>query len=46
MQWLEALTWIDLLVIGIIVLSTLLSLFRGLIKEIASLAIWVLAIVG
>jgi len=46
MHWLEALTWVDLLVIGIIVVSTLLSLFRGLIKEIASLAIWVLAIVG
>ncbi|MBU3720450.1 MAG: CvpA family protein [Burkholderiaceae bacterium] len=46
MQWFEALTWIDLVVIGVVLLSTLLSLFRGLIKEIASLAVWVLAFVG
>lgn len=46
MPWLESLTWVDLVVIGIITVSTLLSLFRGLVKEIASLAVWVLAIVG
>ena len=46
MPWLESLTWVDLVVIGIITVSTLLSLFRGLVKEVASLAVWVLAIVG
>lgn len=46
MPWLEALTWVDLVVLGIITVSTLLSVFRGLVKEIASLAVWVLAIVG
>ena len=40
------LTWIDVVVITVVVASTLLSLARGLIKEIASLAFWVIAIVG
>ena len=46
MPWLESLTWVDLVVLGIITVSMLLSLFRGLVKEVASLAVWVLAIVG
>ncbi len=40
------LTWIDVVVITVVVASTLLSLARGLIKEIASLAVWVIANVG
>ena len=38
------LNWADFAVIGIIVLSTLISLIRGFIKEAISLATWVLAI--
>ncbi len=40
------LTWIDMVVITVVAASTLLSLARGLVKEIASLAVWVIAIVG
>ena len=40
------LTWVDMVVITVVVASTLLSLARGLVKEIASLAVWVIAIVG
>lgn len=40
------LTWIDVVVMVVIVASALLSLLRGLIQEVASLAIWVLALVG
>jgi membrane protein required for colicin V production len=40
------LTWIDMVVIVVIAASALLSLLRGLIQEVASLAIWVLALVG
>lgn len=36
-------TWLDLVIVAVIVLSTLLSLFRGVVKEILSLAVWVLA---
>jgi len=39
-------TWIDWVVIGVVGCSTLLSLFRGLVQEVASLAIWALAIVA
>jgi len=46
MPWFEQLTWIDAVVIGVIGASMLLSLARGLVKEIASLAVWVLAVVG
>lgn len=38
------LNWADLAVIGIILLSTLISLIRGFIKEAVSLATWVLAV--
>jgi membrane protein required for colicin V production len=39
-------TWIDYAVIVVLLASALLSLLRGLIKEVASLAIWVVALVG
>jgi membrane protein required for colicin V production len=40
------LTWVDYVVLVVVVASALLSLLRGLVKEIASLAVWVLAFVG
>jgi membrane protein required for colicin V production len=36
-------TWLDVVIVAVIALSTLLSLFRGVVKEILSLAVWVLA---
>lgn len=36
--------WIDLAIVGIIALSVLTGLFRGLIKEVIALCIWILAI--
>jgi membrane protein required for colicin V production len=39
-------TWIDIVAIVVIAASALLSLVRGLVKEIASLAVWVVAFVG
>lgn len=41
-----AFTWIDIVVGVVILSSSLLSVLRGLVKEIASLAIWVLAVVA
>ncbi len=38
------LNWADFAVIGIVLLSTLVSLIRGFIKEAVSLATWVLAV--
>lgn len=38
------LLWIDIIIIGIIGLSALTGLFRGAVKEIIALAIWVAAI--
>ena len=35
--------WIDFAIIGIIVLSTLVSLVRGFVKEAISLAVWIAA---
>lgn len=43
---LAGLTWIDGVVIAVMLASTLLSLVRGLVREIASLAVWVVALVG
>jgi membrane protein required for colicin V production len=40
------LTWIDWVALVVILCSTLLSLLRGLMLEVASLAVWVLAIVA
>ncbi|MCC6301515.1 MAG: CvpA family protein [Gammaproteobacteria bacterium] len=36
-------TWLDVVIIAVIALSTLLSLFRGVVKEVLSLAVWVLS---
>ena len=46
MAWFNELTWIDTVVLVVILASTILSLFRGLVKEIASLAVWVIAFVA
>ncbi len=35
--------WFDLVIIGILALSVIVSLFRGLIREVLSLVIWVFA---
>ena len=40
------LTWIDLVALVVIAASALLSLLRGLVKEVASLAVWIVAFVG
>jgi membrane protein required for colicin V production len=37
-------TWVDIAIVGIIFISALISLFRGLIKEVLSLATWIVAI--
>lgn len=37
------LNWFDLAIIGILILSAIVSIFRGLIKEVLSLLIWVAA---
>jgi len=38
------LTWVDWLIIGIIVVSSLISLMRGFLKEALSLVMWVVAL--
>jgi membrane protein required for colicin V production len=38
-------TWIDYAIIAIILISTMISLFRGFIKEIVSLVIWIVAFI-
>lgn len=43
MSSLETLIWIDYVIIGIIVLSSLISLVRGFMREALSLAAWILA---
>ena len=35
--------WVDIIIVGIILISTLISLFRGFVKESISLATWILA---
>ena len=35
--------WLDILIIGVVLLSALISLVRGFVREAFSLAIWVLA---
>ncbi len=35
--------WVDLVIVGIVLISTLISLFRGFVKESISLATWLLA---
>lgn len=46
MTFFAELTWVDLVGVVVIAASALLSLVRGLVKEIASLAVWVVAFVG
>lgn len=36
-------TWFDYLIIGVVAVSTLISLWRGFLREAFSLAVWVLA---
>lgn len=36
-------TWVDFTIVGIIVLSALISLFRGFVKEAFSLVVWISA---
>lgn len=36
-------TWLDLVIFAVIALSTLFSLFRGLMREVLSLLVWVLS---
>ena len=42
---LTSVTWVDMLVIAIISLSTIISLVRGFIKEAISLVVWVVALI-
>jgi membrane protein required for colicin V production len=35
--------WVDITIIGIILISTVISLFRGFVREILSLAAWIVA---
>jgi len=37
------LNWADLLILGIVLVSTLVSLIRGFVREAFSLAVWILA---
>jgi len=46
MEYVATFTWIDWVVLAIISASVVLSVARGLVKEVASLAVWVLAVVG
>lgn len=43
METTAAFNWLDYSIVGIILISTLVSLFRGFIREALSLAFWVLA---
>jgi len=36
--------WVDYLIIGIILLSSVISIFRGFVKEVLSIASWAIAI--
>jgi membrane protein required for colicin V production len=39
----EAVIWVDFVILGIIALSAVISLFRGFIKEAFSLVVWIAA---
>ena len=39
-------TWVDYVIIGIILLSAIIGLARGLIREVISLAVWILAVLA
>ena len=38
--------WVDYIIIGVIAVSAIIGLARGLIREVVSLAVWVLALVA
>lgn len=40
---LESLNWVDYFILGLILVSAILSLFRGFVREVLSLIVWVLA---
>ncbi len=44
MMWQTAMIWIDYTILGLILISAIIGLFRGFIKEAFSLVIWVIAI--
>jgi membrane protein required for colicin V production len=46
MEFLAVFTWIDWVVVTVLAASIILSVVRGLVKEVASLAVWVVAVVG
>ncbi|MGV6825870.1 MAG: CvpA family protein [bacterium] len=39
----QAVAWIDVIIIAIVLISSVISLFRGFIREAFSLAVWILA---
>ena len=41
----EHLTWIDILIVGVFLVSMLIGLWRGLVREVVAIAIWVAAFV-
>jgi membrane protein required for colicin V production len=46
MEFFAVFTWIDWVVVAVVSASIILSVVRGLVKEVASLAVWVVAVVG
>lgn len=46
MEFFAVFTWIDWVVVTVVSASIILSVVRGLVKEVASLAVWVVAVVG
>ena len=46
MEFFAVFTWIDWVVVTVVSVSIILSVVRGLVKEVASLAVWVVAVVG
>ena len=46
MEFFAVFTWIDWVVVTVVCASIILSVVRGLVKEVASLAVWVVAVVG
>lgn len=39
----EHLTWIDILIVGVFLVSILIGLWRGLVREVVAIAIWIAA---
>ena len=44
MEFFAVFTWIDWVVVTVVSASIILSVVRGLVKEVASLAVWVVAV--